>query len=99
MGKQTTKESQSSIIVWDNLEAWVRRNVRHSSSPSWRRKSPSSAGTVARLKEGWQAEWQEWKKRPLDGLDRLTMALPKLYRPDKKTEEKKKGGKVKDGKQ
>ena len=31
--------------------------------------------------------------------DKLAMALPKLYRPDKKTKEKKKGGKGKDGKQ
>jgi len=27
------------------------------------------------------------------GLDRLVMALPKAYRPEKKSEEKKKGGK------
>jgi hypothetical protein len=32
------------------------------------------------------------------GLDRLAMALPKLYRPEKKTEEKKKGGTKKHGK-
>ena len=33
------------------------------------------------------------------GLDRLAMALPKAYRPDKKTEEKKKGGMKKHGKE
>ena len=28
MGKQTTNGSQPSIIVWDNLEEWVRRKVQ-----------------------------------------------------------------------
>jgi len=28
MGKQTTKEGQPSIIVWDNLEEWVRKKVQ-----------------------------------------------------------------------
>src|SRR3989304_6905833 len=30
--------------------------------------APVSASTVARLKDGWQAEWEAWRKRPLDGL-------------------------------
>jgi hypothetical protein len=33
------------------------------------------------------------------GLDRLAMALPKAYKPDKKSEEKKNGGKGKHGKE
>ena len=28
MGKQTTNGSQPSIVVWDNLEEWVRRKVQ-----------------------------------------------------------------------
>jgi len=32
------------------------------------------------------------------GLDKAAMALPKAYKPDKKTEEKQKGGKRKHGK-
>ena len=27
-----------------------------------------SASTVARLKEQWQAEWEQWKRRSLTGL-------------------------------
>ena len=30
--------------------------------------APVSASTVARLKEGWQAEWREWKRRSLGGF-------------------------------
>src|SRR3989304_1663332 len=30
--------------------------------------APISASTVARLKEGWQAEWRDWKRRSLEGL-------------------------------
>ena len=41
--------------------------------------APVSASTVARLKEGWQAEWEEWKKRPLDGLDVLYMWVDGIY--------------------
>jgi putative transposase len=41
--------------------------------------APVSAGTVARLKEGWQAEWEEWKKRPLDGLEVLFMWVDGIY--------------------
>ena len=29
--------------------------------------APLSASTVARLKERWQREWEEWHRRPLDG--------------------------------
>jgi len=32
------------------------------------------------------------------GLEKLAIALPKAYKPDKKTEEKKKGGTKKHGK-
>ena len=41
--------------------------------------APVSASTVARLKEGWQAEWEEWKKRPLDGLEVLFMWVDGVY--------------------
>ena len=41
--------------------------------------APISASTVARLKEGWQAEWEEWKKRPLDGLGVLFMWVDGVY--------------------
>ncbi len=41
--------------------------------------APVSASTVARLKEGWQAEWEEWKKRPLDGLEVLYMWVDGVY--------------------
>jgi transposase-like protein len=41
--------------------------------------APVSASTVARLKEGWQAEWEEWKKRPLDGLEVLFMWADGIY--------------------
>jgi transposase-like protein len=43
------------------------------------KEAPVSASTVARLKEGWQAEWEEWKKRPLDGLDVLFMWVDGVY--------------------
>ena len=41
--------------------------------------APISAGTVARLKKGWQVEWEEWKKRPLDGLEVLFMWVDGIY--------------------
>lgn len=41
--------------------------------------APVSANTVARLKEGWKAEWEEWKKRPLDGLEVLFMWVDGVY--------------------
>jgi len=43
------------------------------------KKAPVSASTVARLKEGWQGEWEEWKKRPLDGLEVLFMWVDGVY--------------------
>lgn len=41
--------------------------------------APISASTVARLKGSWQAEWDEWKKRPLDGLEVLFMWVDGVY--------------------
>ena len=175
MGKQTTNGSQTSRVVWENLEEWVRRKVqefiqslleeevtellgrqkfeRHQAVdslpvyrnghgkarrltlgcgtvtvyrprvrgleqrfesrvlPMFARRSaevnklipqlylhglalgdfdlalrgllgeeaPVSASTVARLKEGWQAEWEEWKKRPLDGLEVLFLWVDGIY--------------------
>ena len=41
--------------------------------------APISASTVARLKEGWQAEWTEWKKRSLDGMEVLFLWVDGVY--------------------
>jgi transposase-like protein len=41
--------------------------------------APVSASTVARLKEGWQAEWSGWKKRSLDGLNVIYMWVDGIY--------------------
>ena len=41
--------------------------------------APVSASTVARLKEGWQAEGSEWKKRSLDGLNVIYMWVDGIY--------------------
>ncbi len=41
--------------------------------------APVSASTVARLKEGWQVEWEAWRKRPLDGLEVLFMWVDGVY--------------------
>jgi transposase-like protein len=41
--------------------------------------APISAGTVARLKAGWQVEWAEWKKRPLDGLEVVYIWVDGIY--------------------
>jgi len=41
--------------------------------------APVSASTVARLKEGWQDEWDEWKNRPLDGLEVLFLWVDGIY--------------------
>jgi transposase-like protein len=175
MGKQTTDGSQPSIIVWDNLEEWVRKKVQGfiqslleeeitellgrgksercqavDSLPVYRNghgkarhltlgcgtvtvyrprvrgleqrfesrvlpmfarrtaeinklipelylhglalgdfdlalrgllgeEAPVSASTVARLKEGWQAEWEEWKKRPLEGQEVLFVWVDGVY--------------------
>jgi len=175
MGKQTTNGGQPSIIVWDNLEEWVRKKVQDfiqslleeeitellgrrkserrqavDSLPVYRNghgkarrltlgcgtvtvyrprvrgleqrfesrvlpmfarrtaeinklipelylhglalgdfdlalrgllgdKAPVSASTVARLKGSWQSEWEEWKKRPLGGLEVLFMWVDGVY--------------------
>jgi len=41
--------------------------------------APVSASTVARLKQGWEAEWEEWKERPLDGLAVLFLWVDGIY--------------------
>jgi len=41
--------------------------------------APVSASTVARLKEGWQADWEEWKRRPLHGQEVLFMWVDGVY--------------------
>lgn len=41
--------------------------------------APISASTVARLKESWQAEWQEWKKRSLNGMEVVFMWVDGVY--------------------
>jgi transposase-like protein len=41
--------------------------------------APVSASTVARLKDGWRAEWEEWKKRRLDGLEVLFIWVDGIY--------------------
>ena len=41
--------------------------------------APISASTVARLKESWQAEWEEWKRRPLAGMEVLFMWVDGVY--------------------
>src|SRR3990172_5147724 len=41
--------------------------------------APVSASTVARLKEGWQAEWHEWKRRSLEGLQVVYLWVDGVY--------------------
>jgi transposase-like protein len=41
--------------------------------------APVSASTVARLKEQWQAEWEEWKKRSLNGLEVVFLWVDGIY--------------------
>jgi transposase-like protein len=41
--------------------------------------APVSASTVARLKEGWQAEWRQWKRRSLQGLQVVYMWVDGVY--------------------
>jgi len=41
--------------------------------------APISASTVARLKEGWHLELEEWKKRPLDGLGVVFIWVDGIY--------------------
>jgi putative transposase len=175
MGKETTSRNQVSMVVWDNLEEWVRRKVQEfiqslleeevtellsrkkserrkvvDSSPGYRngygkerkltlgcgtitlrrprvrglkerfesrvlpmfaRRSkgmsqliprlylhgpalgdfdlalrgllgddaPVSASTVTRLKDGWQAEWHEWKRRSLEELQVVYLWADGLY--------------------
>ena len=43
------------------------------------RDAPISAGTVARLKEKWQVEWEEWRQRPLNGLEVVYMWVDGVY--------------------
>lgn len=41
--------------------------------------APISAGTVARLKEKWQAEWAQWRQRSLEGLEVVYMWVDGVY--------------------
>jgi transposase-like protein len=41
--------------------------------------APISASTVARLKAEWQAEWQEWKQRSLEGLQVVYVWVDGVY--------------------
>jgi transposase-like protein len=41
--------------------------------------APVSASTVARLKEGWQTEWREWKRRSLEGLQVVYLWVDGVY--------------------
>ena len=41
--------------------------------------APVSASTVARLKEVWQAEWSEWKRRSLEGLQVVYLWVDGVY--------------------
>jgi len=41
--------------------------------------APISAGTVARLKEKWQAELEEWRHRSLAGLEVVYMWVDGVY--------------------
>ena len=41
--------------------------------------APVSASTVARLKEGWQAEWREWKRRSLEELQVVYLWVDGVY--------------------
>ena len=41
--------------------------------------APISAGTVARLKEKWQIEWCEWRKRSLSGLEVVYVWVDGVY--------------------
>jgi putative transposase len=41
--------------------------------------APVSASTVARLKEGWQTEWREWKRRSLEGLQVVYLWVDGIY--------------------
>ena len=42
-------------------------------------KAPLSAGTVARLKQKWHVEYEEWKNRPLDELEVCYLWVDGVY--------------------
>jgi transposase-like protein len=41
--------------------------------------APISASTVVRLKERWQAEWEEWRRRDLDDLEVVYLWVDGVY--------------------
>jgi putative transposase len=41
--------------------------------------APISASTVARLKENWQAEWEQWRRRSLGGLELVYLWVDGVY--------------------
>jgi transposase-like protein len=41
--------------------------------------APVLASTVARLKETWQAEWEQWRRRSLDGLEVVYLWVDGVY--------------------
>jgi transposase-like protein len=41
--------------------------------------APISASTVARLKEQWQAEWEQWRRRSLVGLELVYLWVDGVY--------------------
>ena len=41
--------------------------------------APISASTVARLKEQWQAEWEQWRRRSLEGLEVVYLWVDGVY--------------------
>jgi len=43
------------------------------------KEAPVSAATVARLKERWQMEWEEWNKRSLGGLEVVFLWVDGIY--------------------
>jgi putative transposase len=41
--------------------------------------APISAGTIARLKEQWQQEWQAWRQRSLEGMEVVYLWVDGIY--------------------
>ncbi len=41
--------------------------------------APISASTVARLKESWQAEWEQWRRRSLGGFELVYLWVDGVY--------------------
>ena len=41
--------------------------------------APISASTVARLKERWQVDWEQWRQRSLEGLELVYMWVDGVY--------------------